>query len=412
MSRLPVNRIYRGLIALLLSVCALSSVDAQTQKDDSKEKLLREIEKMLDEASQREAASREELEKAEKRIRELEQQARELRQMVARLRQAMTQRGAAGTQRGAAGVERASNDRPFIGIGFTPLEEGAADRVGIESGQGILITQVYPGSPAQMMGLQPGDVITEIQGKPVEFEEFSKLMASYKPGDEVKVQYARMSDDGPVRFRGGLTLASRKKFLPDESDAPEPQAEKRRSSFGVTVDEYDDGIVISSVTPMSNASVAGLEEGDRWLSLNGMSIRTVEDCREALGSIYVGQRAEIIVERNGTRYQAVIRWGDDQRSPQVISKSMLDQKRQPAVLGVEVEERERGVAITMIERNSSAAKMGLRNGDLIVEANDQPVRGLDGLKEMFSGLYAGDRLTLTIVRGGERMKLSGRLQGK
>jgi len=60
------------------------------------------------------------------------------------------------------------------------------------SPSGVYITSVVPGGPAAKAGLQPGDIITAIEGKPVtSTTDLAAITLTNKPGDTVKVQYAR-----------------------------------------------------------------------------------------------------------------------------------------------------------------------------------------------------------------------------
>ena len=57
--------------------------------------------------------------------------------------------------------------------------------MGIETGTGILLTEVYEGGPAACAGLQVDDVIIEINGEPVYSSRQALLIsASTVPGDK------------------------------------------------------------------------------------------------------------------------------------------------------------------------------------------------------------------------------------
>jgi serine protease Do len=48
------------------------------------------------------------------------------------------------------------------GLGLRDLDAKTAQRVGVAPGEGILVTAVKPDSPAEKAGLQPGDVLLEV----------------------------------------------------------------------------------------------------------------------------------------------------------------------------------------------------------------------------------------------------------
>ena len=65
---------------------------------------------------------------------------------------------------------------------------------------GALVRQVLPGSPAAKAGIQPGDVITSIEGKPV--KSMLTLMVNlraHSPGDDVAVKLTRNGKEAEVR---------------------------------------------------------------------------------------------------------------------------------------------------------------------------------------------------------------------
>ncbi len=99
--------------------------------------------------------------------------------------------------------------RGYMGLLPDDLTNSERTAMGIESGNGILLTDVYSGGPAHKAGLQIGDVILEMNGEPVFSQRQALLIsASTRPGDTVDVVGLR---DG-VRFTTTVTAVER----PDE----------------------------------------------------------------------------------------------------------------------------------------------------------------------------------------------------
>jgi putative serine protease PepD len=75
-----------------------------------------------------------------------------------------------------------NSGRPYLGV-----------RVG-ETGNGVYIGTVYPGSPATKAGLKVGDVIQSVNGKPTpSSDELGSVLAGYKPGQTVTLKVVHQS---------------------------------------------------------------------------------------------------------------------------------------------------------------------------------------------------------------------------
>jgi S1-C subfamily serine protease len=74
---------------------------------------------------------------------------------------------AAPPQPGKDDVRNLAGSHPFDGARVSNILPGLADELGIDEGDGVAIVSVRPGSIAQRLGLQPGDVITEISRTPI-----------------------------------------------------------------------------------------------------------------------------------------------------------------------------------------------------------------------------------------------------
>src|SRR5213596_995746 len=67
---------------------------------------------------------------------------------------------------------------------------------------------------------------------------------------------------------------------------------------------------------------------------------------------------------------------------------------------------ETGVLVVSIEKNSPAERAGLREGDLIVEFNDQPIGSVHDLHKILVGEQIGLSASLTVIRHTEKLELS------
>lgn len=79
---------------------------------------------------------------------------------------------------------------------------GAEVNAGTAEVPGVRVVEVYPGSPAQEAGLEPGDWLVEIDGKPADEEVLEDRLARRGPGEALEIAYRR--GDRTVRARAVL----------------------------------------------------------------------------------------------------------------------------------------------------------------------------------------------------------------
>ncbi|MBI2252649.1 MAG: trypsin-like peptidase domain-containing protein [Armatimonadetes bacterium] len=88
--------------------------------------------------------------------------------------------------------------RPYLGIGMQEMSEDIAKYLKMPKIEGILITSVLEGAPAEKSGLQRGDVILEIEHKKVNNpQELRKIIQEYKPNDKITLVVWK---DGALKY--------------------------------------------------------------------------------------------------------------------------------------------------------------------------------------------------------------------
>jgi serine protease Do len=77
----------------------------------------------------------------------------------------------------------------YLGILMQPLDNNTRTQIGYHDQGGIVIQQVQSGQAADQAGLEPGDVIQAINGKPVnQITDVSGTVKALKPGTMVSLR--------------------------------------------------------------------------------------------------------------------------------------------------------------------------------------------------------------------------------
>ncbi|MBV8879955.1 MAG: PDZ domain-containing protein [Planctomycetaceae bacterium] len=94
--------------------------------------------------------------------------------------------------------------RAWLGLQPEDLPEELRAQLDLAEGEGLLISEVKPGSPAEQAGLKKNDILTKIDGKTVKGEEsLASFMSTAKIGQEVTLTVLRKSKEQKVKVTVG-----------------------------------------------------------------------------------------------------------------------------------------------------------------------------------------------------------------
>jgi len=186
-----------------------------------------------------------------------------------------------------------------IGVSIQEVNQALADSFGLDSPHGALVSSVEPGSPADKAGIEAGDVILSMDGKPVSrIGDLTARVAARKPGERTQLGLWRKGHQRSVDVTIGEMQLEKVAFAGKGGE---------RSKLGVVVrplgsDErsaakVDGGLVVEDVN--GAAERAGLQPGDIILSANGDPVKSVEALRAKVAK--ADKNVALLVQRDGNR---------------------------------------------------------------------------------------------------------------
>ncbi|MGA2457163.1 MAG: Do family serine endopeptidase [Terriglobales bacterium] len=193
----------------------------------------------------------------------------------------------------------------FIGIQISDVTPDNAKFFQLNRAEGAVISEVQPDAPGAKAGLRTGDVITELDGKPMtDAGQLQMTVGQKRPGDTIRLQVVR--DGKPTTI--AVTLAA----LGNGKGTETAGGEHGKGRWGLSLADLtpDDrhelqaqksvqGAIVEDVQPGSPADNAGLQRGDVIMEVNRHAVKSSAEVAQALSSVPSGQDALVLVWSNG-----------------------------------------------------------------------------------------------------------------
>ena len=199
--------------------------------------------------------------------------------------------------------------RGQLGVGVQPLTSDLASGLGLKQVRGVLVNSVTPGSPADRAGLRSSDVITAIDGHPVDDPNaLRNRVATTAPDSQVKISFIRDGREQEVTIKlGELTASSagpeRSSGRPGSAPSDrrlgisvEPLSPALAEELGIRRDTQ--GLAVRDVQPDGPAARAGVQPGDVIIAVNRKPVRSAADVAGALKGSSSGPSL-LLINRGG-----------------------------------------------------------------------------------------------------------------
>jgi len=195
--------------------------------------------------------------------------------------------------------------RAYLGIYPQDVTPAMARAFGEKDSQGIVVGDVSANSPAQKAGIQTGDIILEVNGKPVsDSNQLRMSISMMKPGAELKLKTLRnrTERDATVKL-AEMPTESAKVDSNDEQGGSKAldgvEVTNLNSSIArqLNIPSSTKGVVVTDIDPASKMADSGLQKGDVIQQVNHQPVTSVSEFQSAVGK--AGSDPLLLVNRDG-----------------------------------------------------------------------------------------------------------------
>ena len=201
--------------------------------------------------------------------------------------------------------------RGRIGVQIGQVSKEVAESLGLGKPIGAEVESVQPGLPADLAGIQAGDIITKVDGTVVEqSSDLPRLVGTIKPGASATLEV----------FRNKTTRNVTVKVIAFEADKPAVSEEAEsaaaaKSALGLKVADLTDaektelhvkgGVKVEAAD--GAAARAGIREGDIILGVSGTDITSAKQFAATVAKIDKSKQVNMLVRRGDTARYLLVR---------------------------------------------------------------------------------------------------------
>jgi len=206
--------------------------------------------------------------------------------------------------------------RGEIGIHAQTITPSLAVGLGLAMDQGVIISDVLPGGPAEAAGLKVQDIILSLDDRPVgSLPVFGLYMLMSRAGDRMKIQVLR----GGEKMQMEVAVAQQQHnvdLLAGLVD-PEKNLVSKLGILGIEIDKRiadmlpalreASGVIVAAKVAGFGGEENSLAVGDVIHALNGMTVISLDFLRSTLEAIKPNSPVVLQVEREGTMMYTTFR---------------------------------------------------------------------------------------------------------
>src|SRR5881227_717551 len=213
--------------------------------------------------------------------------------------------------------------RPWLGIRIETLGDDPTIRDLFKGAEkGVVVRTIEADAPASKSDLRPFDVITQVDGAPIETDsQLQHEILKKKVGQNVQLTVWRKGQTIKVLIKTGELpneIARTSNALPTQ---PRQPSQENVGKFGLQVQELtkevaerlhlpvDKGVIVTDVEDNSIAAAQDIQREDVITEVDGKPVTNVQSFREALNKADPGRGVLLYLDRKGTKTFAVLKAG-------------------------------------------------------------------------------------------------------
>jgi serine protease Do len=181
---------------------------------------------------------------------------------------------------------------------------------GLKDRRGAVVAAIQSGGPADKAGVEPGDVILDVNGKRIaDRDQLVQEIVGLKPGTTVPIRVLRNRQERTLN----VTIGELNLDAEADREARTEGEDAEGTGFGITlgnltadrarrsgVPAETAGAFVIDVDPNGPAARSGLQPGDVILQVNRQEVSSAADARRLLQQVQEGGTAFVLVLRRGS----------------------------------------------------------------------------------------------------------------
>ncbi|MFM8573250.1 MAG: PDZ domain-containing protein, partial [Pirellula sp.] len=173
--------------------------------------------------------------------------------------------------------------------------------------------------------------------------------------------------------------------------------------LGLVGQNADSQALVTQVMGDSPAAKAGIQVGDQLVSVEGTNVSEFDQLLETLRKKRPGQRIAMVLKR-----------GQEEKSYDLLLTGRPGTPAQQTTvsLGITGEDKEDKIVVQRVSVGGSAAKAGIKIGDVITKIDGKAPGTFQSLSDMVQKKAEGDKLQFEIQRGEEKLELTVVLEAR